>query len=1185
MVFGDGDFPGGNNSNQNRDNAQRAKAWGQAMERLAYDFLNGNPINPGSGGSHNAFGSQSAVSDRVKGNRGDTFIPQRQQQQQKQVRGGLDGFEDGIKEEFLKSIVGDDLAGGVKSAMAEFTNQFGVSLHDLPNAVGKEMMRNLMQTNLGESVSGGIKNFLNKGLDKLGGSGELGKSLSEVGQSFLSGAGGGAEAAASGMEAAAGAATSAAGDLAAVGATGAEAAAGAATAGEAMAAAAPAVTAIASALPPILIAMAAILVVMELAGPAIEGFVDVLKTMGAAALRNDSERAKRLENAQARLKKDIEAMVEEPFNILTEAANKWYDTWDSNLKTISQTQGYNKEDVYNLYSSYAERLKSEGLGSVISSTDIVSKLTEVLNTGLSGKVAEEFAYTASKLNAAIPTEDFFGYASTYAQVAANAIAQGESQEVAIQRANQQLETFASNLLYSSRELAGGFSTGLKNASSLFESSVKIAQSAKTGDAANISGTLTSVSAIVGAIAPDLAGGLVDNIIKAAVGGNSETIVALRSLAGINASNTEFLKALAEDPKSVFTNLFNKLAELQNMSNDNFMEVAEGLSSVFGVDMAAFAQVDFNYLADAISQMQVNQNSLSDNLELLAEGQSTTTAEQAKMQQINEMILNDGLAVVLDNQAARTIQENMWAEERANAIMSATYAVDMQGAALKFIEGIAQTVTNIIRFLNPIGALAEMVENIAETVNDSAEQQASLSAILERGAIKTNTAALANLRDYSGSGQINSFGPELANINTRLSDMLFGSHTPQSASGRMLSAAANVAGAVDAIYSLAYTTSNVSDAIDVVTGAISNFSTTAGLSNSTYSDVKSQYSWGTVSKSLSRAAAARAAQGTTYSDAVIGEVSETEPLVAKLKAFMQTASEFNQFELKTAKNDAGEWESSVAGDKMSYEDWVKTAFSDLDEYAEAIAAYGTTEEQIRGLFESNQAASQAAISEERANAEGAFYADAKEALSQMRKFWDYDAGTSGVYETVIWNPFVTALSNFWNYSGGSFMTQYWNPFYGNGQKFDTRMTDIYNEMVNERDNWIGAPSDTGTVRGLLNTIDEHLVSFNNSFDSWVQEWTDYYIHHIQYTQAISAADWSQMRNMEAAQSQDAVLAMAQALDTLTDLQGQDPTVQSNVLLAKIVVLLETIMQQNNSTGGLSLIDSLSAMSLGLTNRTS
>jgi hypothetical protein len=33
-----------------------------------------------------------------------------------------------------------------------------------------------------------------------------------------------------------------------------------------------------------------------------------------------------------------------------------------------------------------------------------------------------------------------------------------------------------------------------------------------------------------------------------------------------------------------------------------------------------------------------------------------------------------------------------------------------------------------------------------------------------------------------------------------------------------------------------------------------------------------------------------------------------------------------------------------------------------------------------------------------------------------------------------------------------------------------------------------------------------------------------------------------------------------------------------------MLLESIMQQNNSTGGLSLIDSLSAMSLGITNRT-
>ncbi|MCU6720651.1 hypothetical protein OCV67_12045 [Porcipelethomonas ammoniilytica] len=47
--------------------------------------------------------------------------------------------------------------------------------------------------------------------------------------------------------------------------------------------------------------------------------------------------------------------------------------------------------------------------------------------------------------------------------------------------------------------------------------------------------------------------MTDAIYKAATGGNSSKIVVLRSLAGINASNTEFLKQLANDPQKVFAN--------------------------------------------------------------------------------------------------------------------------------------------------------------------------------------------------------------------------------------------------------------------------------------------------------------------------------------------------------------------------------------------------------------------------------------------------------------------------------------------------------------------------------------------------------------------------------------------------------------------------------------------------------
>jgi hypothetical protein len=153
------------------------------------------------------------------------------------------------------------------------------------------------------------------------------------------------------------------------------------------------------------------------------------------------------------------------------------------------------------------------------------------------------------------------------------------------------------------------------------------------------------------------------------------------------------------------------------------------------------------------------------------------------------------------------------------------------------------------------------------------------------------------------------------------------------------------------------------------------------------------------------------------------------------------------------------------------------------------------------------------------------------------------------------------------------------------KFDQGILKIFNEMENERDNWIGAPTNEGTVRGLLHTINATLIAFNDSFNAWVQEWTDFYINHTTYTERTTSADWNELLNMEQATRDDTSLAIANALEAISNIEDlKDPTVQQNVLLAKIVVLLEAIMQQNNSTGGLALPDSLSALGLGIVTRT-
>ena len=320
--------------------------------------------------------------------------------------------------------------------------------------------------------------------------------------------------------------------------------------------------------PPLLALAAAMVLIqrlMEAFEPLIEGASALFEAFTSAGNRYNKTREERMKNAEERWEEDIRSIITEPFTILKESAQEVYNAWDSTIRKINGTQGYTKDDLQNLMGAYANRLRDEGLSSVVSGADLVTNLGQVLDSGLSGRVAEEFSYMATILNAAIPTQDFFGYAGTYASLAANAMAAGYSEAQAIEYANEQLKLFASNVLYSSRVLTGGFTTGLQNAQSLFEDSVKIAQTSRSGIPAEIAGVLTAVSAATGAVAPDLASSLTDAIVSAATGGNSSQLTALRSLAQVGASNTEFLQALARDPQGLFVTLFENLAKMQSMS--------------------------------------------------------------------------------------------------------------------------------------------------------------------------------------------------------------------------------------------------------------------------------------------------------------------------------------------------------------------------------------------------------------------------------------------------------------------------------------------------------------------------------------------------------------------------------------------------------------------------------------------
>lgn len=848
-------------------------------------------------------------------------------------------------------------------------------------------------------------------------------------------------------------------------------------------------TALGSVVPPLLAlaaAMAILQKLMEAFAPLIEGTSALFGAMDKAGNRYNETRKKMMENAKDRLEADIKTVIEEPFKILQYSAQQVYDAWDNTMRKINATQGYSKSDLQDLMGAFATRLREEGLTEVVSGADLVTNLGQVLDSGLSGQVAEEFAYMATKLNAAIPTQDFFNYASTYASLAANAIKNGQSEAQAIAYANSQLELFASNVLYSSRVLTSGFTTGLQDAQSLFEESVKIAQTSRTGDPAQIAGVLTAVSAATGAIAPDLASALTDAVVQAAIGGNSSQLVALRSLAGVNASNTQFLQQLAKDPQGLFVELFRNLANMQTMSEDAYMEVAEGLSDIFGLSMDTFARVDFNYLADAIANMNVNDAALLENMELLQSGETTTSAEQMRMAQINKYMIEEGLAYVLDNEAARAIQQHMWDEQLANEMMEANYGVEIKGAALQFLEGIRKTIDNIINLLNPFAWIGKLVNSVA-VAQEEAAMEADFRQLLELG--KVGTGNVQSLYQLTTRGVDLNVAPSLIN-------MMGGTSLYQIANAN-----------AKALSTMPLFSASPTGALQQFQNAYSNLLVGAvneQINSNRNFGVSSRYSWGSVGKSTA---------------SLLGSLTGGSS-VGAVETHTTSGTEASQSDLK-AKIDKmleEEYMQNIMENEGNYEGWAasgkKYGISDM---SKALEEVGYSEEDVKARFQSKQVKEGARMEQERREREDLYWYNTEQYQLELK-----DNSYILVYNTQI-------LIDLMEYN-------------------NTALDLIY-------------------------------AKHSDFYDAWV----DYYVNHTVYNEAFGSAKnaVTEIRNQERDKSDSAVYALAEALNKNSVDLLKDPVLQTNAILAQILIVVNAIMQQNNQTGGvMSLPDTLQALSMGL-----
>lgn len=853
--------------------------------------------------------------------------------------------------------------------------------------------------------------------------------------------------------------------------------------------------------------------------PALEGFKKMLAEVSKSTKRSETERQQKLDASRKRLEDDIRTMAEAPFNILRDAAEKWYSTWDSTLRSISATQGYTKDQVYQLYGTYVDRLRSEGLTDVIGSTDIINNLSNVLAAGLQGAAAEEFAYIATKLNAAIPTQDFFNYTEGYITAVSNAMNQGKTQAEAIAMANAELEIFANSLLYAGREISGGFTVGLKGAEALFQKAEQIAQAGRFGTGGTqLGSTLTAISAITGAIAPDLASGIVDAVYKAAVGGNASDIVALRSLAGINASNTEFLQAIVNNPQQVFGDMFTKLSQLQNMSNGAYMEVSEGLSSIFGVSMDSFARIDFNQLASAVKASANPNSALNQNMKLLSSGQTTTNAEILRMRQINQYIAEDGLGYVLDNEAARAVLQHEWDEQIAKELMETTYGVELTGSALQFLNSLSNTVNRIANFANPFSAIKK-VEELSVTVKQESALKDDIKQALELGKVGAGNAnILSQMTSYNlkspitdtyvemlgGFSSFRDTQDEISNIRNRWG----GTGYKQNDILRDLGSVAEFNSGIAQALSEMSIKKAIGATINFTSDVMGYKSNDDKTDNQTKSNAKalfdgifdattslyrsmSMYQWNRVGKSSLAYSGMYGLPNYDYGASVVS--------ASAVASASQTQSRLND-NLQKMLTSMDDYYSE--DNTRSYEDFVATAKQyGIADYKKALEQGGLTEEDVRNRY--NQLQDQTAISKQ------------QDRNRQEEQFWED-------------NILQLTTSNTWL------------------ESINSTATDVF-----------------------------------NLFDDFVSAWKDYFIEHTVYNSAFDRSAVEKVLNAERDSSETAIYALADALTQNDVGLLLDPTVQTNALLSQILKVANAILVQSSNGGGaISLPDTIAGLSLGI-----
>jgi hypothetical protein len=298
--------------------------------------------------------------------------------------------------------------------------------------------------------------------------------------------------------------------------------------------------------------------------------------------------------------------------------------------------------------------------------------------------------------------------------------------------------------------------------------------------------------------------------------------------------------------------------------------------------------------------------------------------------------------------------------------------------------------------------------------------------------------------------------------------------------------------------------------------------------------------------------------------------------------MSEGISYSDYQKSGSTLDYSEWANSVlSSDKklINFDDLGNLAKNfGIADLSEALFNFNKSEDDLRAYFESQEARQGAIISEGRVKDEEHF-------RTENREFWDYTSGKNGVFETAVWLP-----------------------FFGDGKKYDTRM-DAVDTALSVIQSQIGDPVNHTVISGLeeisrkigedseytvisvLQSINSNIidtfVQSNSKFQLCLADWIRYIAESSDYTSTVSKSSaWSDFKASEYDQQTEATLALANALQVFSaeELQKMDPQLQTNALLGEIVIILQAILQQTNTPGGLNLIDAISALGLGMTTTT-